>query len=318
MKFIKRGIYPNKKYLTLIHATNNQIIVGTLYPVKNKQANIEWNELYNEFKKDFIEDSNSTDKLISRSALSARAGGVNSNLHLQENKKYVKNVPSNVDAETVFEYQGKIIFDIDYANGSNEYDDHSIIEFFGDGIGKPLYWKSRFVETLNTKIKNSLRFMSENLRMNEIAYIGIPFKKDSLLEVGCLGVNHGIYEPISNIKLEQMPLMSGGETLTEMYKVYSENLSVGIDNTITVPFNVKWIHSGTDFDVEKGSNINNKINLTLSTDKGYLPKTKISTDNNGSGEFKISALGLDAGDVINVKFGVGSFTNIGKINITVI
>ena len=317
MKFIKRGIYPNKKYLTLIHATNNQIIVGTLYPVKNKQANIGWNELYNEFKKDFIEDSNSTDKLISRSGLSARAGGVNSNLHLQENKKYVKNVPSNVDTETVFEYQGKIIFDIDYANGSNEYDDHSIIEFFGDGIGKPLYWKSRFVETLNTKIKNSLRFMSENLRMNEIAYIGIPFKKDNLLDVGCLGVNHGIYEPISNIKLEEMPLMSGGETLTEMYKVYAENLSVGIDNTITVPFNVKWIHSGTDFDVEKGNNINNKINLTLSTDKGYLPKTKISTDSNGSGEFKISALGLDAGDVINVKFSVGSFTNIGKINITV-
>jgi hypothetical protein len=317
MKFIKRGVYSVKKYLTLIHVTDNQIIVGTLYPVKNRQANISWDELYNDFKKDFINESNSDDVLVSRASSLRRAGGIDSNLYIQENKKYVNNVPTNVDADVVFEYQGKIIFDKDYANGSNEYDDHSVIEFFGDGTGKPLYWKSRFVETANTKIKNSIRFMAESLRMTELAYIGIPFKKDSLLEVGCIGVNHGIYEPISNVTFERMPLMAGGEFITQMYSVYSENKSVEVNETITVPFNIKWIHTGTDFDVEKGSNVNNKINLTLSTDKGYLPKTKISTDDNGYGEFKISALGLDSGDIINVKFGVGSFTNIGKINITV-
>lgn len=320
MKLIKRGPYPNRKFVTLINITDKQVIVGALVPSDHTETNITWEDLYSEFKKDFIAESNSEDKLIARKAKNYRAGNSDAKSEFVLNRKLVKNVPTNVDAEQVFEYQGKVIFDIEYGVGSREYSDYSIIEFTSSVSGSPSTWKSTLANTALIKTTNFHRYISQFNTEDELAFIGVPFKKDSLLEVGCIGVNYGIYEPISNVELTQHEVTSGGGFLSEIYGVsaVNENISVNVDQTITVPFNVKWTHQLDFYDVVRGENINDNVTLNLRTDKGYLPKNKISTDNNGNGQFKISALGLDAGDVINVKFGVSSFTNIGEIKITVV
>lgn len=56
--------------------------------------------------------------------------------------------------------------------------------------------------------------------------------------------------------------------------------------------------------------------LPLEVVSGYLPKARV-TIANGSGAFKVMALGLEAGEAVRVKAGLGLFTGLADISIPV-
>ena len=56
--------------------------------------------------------------------------------------------------------------------------------------------------------------------------------------------------------------------------------------------------------------------LPLEVVSGYLPKTRVAIVN-GGGSFKVMALGLEAGEVVRVKAGLGLFTGLADISIPV-
>jgi hypothetical protein len=324
----KRGAYKSHdELLTLVHLTKNQLIIGVLketnkfeYSENTKDSFVSWEDLYEDFKYDYIEQSNSSDIQIADEARKARSGQVCGKLI----NRFVRNIP-NTNSETVFKYLGKLIFDTNFSYSSVEYTDHSIIEFYAQRTGEPQAVVSRFVNSLSSKIKHSSRIRASYAQFNSLAFLGVPFKKDNLLEVGCLQVVHGKYNPISNVTLKSEPDAGGGEEASNMYQVFpsENNINVGAGETVEINYDVKWVHDknsiGYVYNVESQENVlNETAEFKLETSAGYLPKTKTIMNNEGKGSFKFTALGLEAGDKAKVKFNLKSYTGLGDIYITVI
>jgi hypothetical protein len=322
----KRGSYKSHdEILTLVHLTKTQLIIGTLketdkfeYSENTKDSFVSWEDLYEDFKYDYIEQSNSSNIQTSDEARKARSGQLCGKLI----NKIVRDVPNT---NAIFKYTGKIIFDINFSYGSAEYTDHSIIEFYAERTGEPKSVISRFVNSLSSKIKHSSRVRASYAPYNSLAFLGVPFKKDNLLEVGCLQVVHGKYNPISNVTLKSEPDAGGGEEASNMYNVFASqnNISVKAGETIEINYDVKWVHNknsiGYVYNVENQENIlNETAEFKLETSAGYLPKTKTIMNNDGKGSFKFTALGLETGDIAKVKFNLKSYSGLGDVYITVI
>lgn len=322
----KRGTYTSHdEILTLVHLTKTQLIIGTLketnrfqYNENTKDSFVSWEDLYEDFKYDYIEQSNSSNIQIAEEAKKARSGHRCSKLI----NKFVKDVPKT---SVIFQYTGKMIFDINFSYGSAEYTDHSIIEFYAKTNGEVKSVISRFANSLSSKIKHSCRVRASYAPYNSLAFLGVPFKKDNLLEVGCLQVVHGKYNPISNVTLKSEPDAGGGEEVSNMYNVFASqnNISVKAGETIQINYDVKWVHNknsiGYVYNVESQENVlNETAEFKLETSAGYLPKTKTIMNNEGKGSFKFTALGLEAGDIAKVKFNLKSYSGLGDIYITVI
>jgi hypothetical protein len=324
----KRGSYKSHdEQITLVHLTENQLIIGVLkednkfqYSENTKDSFVSWEDLYEDFKYDYIEQSNSSNIQIADEARKARSGQVCGKLI----NKFVRNVP-NANQETVFKFLGKLIFDINFSYSSIEYTDHSIIEFYAQRTGEPQAVISRFANSLSNKIKHSSRIRASYAAFNSLAFLGIPFKKNNLLEVGCLQVVHGKYDPISNVTLKSEPDAGGGEEASNMYQVFpsENNINVEAGKTVEINYDVKWVHDrnsiGYVYDVENQENVlNETAEFKLETTAGYLPKTRSVMGSNGKGSFKFTALGLQSGDQAKVKFNLKSFTGLGDIVINII
>jgi hypothetical protein len=324
----KRGSYKSHdEQITLVHLTENQLIIGVLkednkfqYSENTKDSFVSWEDLYEDFKYDYIEQSNSSNIQIADEARKARSGQVCGKLI----NKFVRNVP-NANQETVFKFLGKLIFDINFSYSSIEYTDHSIIEFYAQRTGEPQAVISRFANSLSNKIKHSSRIRASYAAFNSLAFLGIPFKKNNLLEVGCLQVVHGKYDPISNVTLKSEPDAGGGEEASNMYQVFpsENNINVEAGKTVEINYDVKWVHDrnsiGYVYDVENQENVlNETAEFKLETTAGYLPKTRSVMGSNGKGSFKFIALGLQSGDQAKVKFNLKSFTGLGDIVINII
>lgn len=92
------------------------------------------------------------------------------------------------------------------------------------------------------------------------------------------------------------------------FTVTSGGESISADGTDTVKFKM------TDSD---GKAIKKEVTLYLESTGGYLPKTRLETDANGIGEFKVQALGLESGDMFKIKIGFRNFTGMTDVEYTV-
>ena len=92
------------------------------------------------------------------------------------------------------------------------------------------------------------------------------------------------------------------------FVVTSGGESISADGTDTVKFKM------TDSD---GKAIKKEVTLYLESTGGYLPKTRLETDANGIGEFKVQALGLESGDMFKIKIGFRNFTGMTDVEYTV-
>jgi len=321
----KRGKFPSyDDKITLVHLTEKQLIIGVLReynnPINLNEKTVQsqfksWEFIYNQFKNDYLGDCASPDFETKEKGFRARAGQKVGDYY----RTLVKGVP-NADPDQIFEYQGKLIFDPFYAYAKDEYCDYSIIEFYANHAGVPEHVVSRFPISLPSKIAHSHRIRATFARMTSLGYLSVPFKEDKLTYCAGLLINYGKYEPISNVELSHLDKDNGGEHACNMYGVFAqnENITMSPNSTIEIPFDVKWTHEWKDLDVVYGNNVEGrKLTWKIESNGGYLPKTKIISNEAGKGSFKIISTGLESGDEIRVKFSINSFTGAGYINIKV-
>lgn len=65
-----------------------------------------------------------------------------------------------------------------------------------------------------------------------------------------------------------------------------------------------------------GSTINHATDIYLEHTGGYLPSQRVSITN-GTGSFKVGALGMTSGDEFRVKIGFRNYHGLADVNYTV-
>jgi hypothetical protein len=210
-------------------------------------------------------------------------------------------------------YKGRSYVYSDGMTGLDELTDYSIVDIMTDSKGFPTVWRNRLSQTKDERVSTSFRWRAISEKSNALV-VFMPFDtgnfEDCRIEVLC----------------DKDPIMLNGTTLTGrvddatiandglyykkwFYRAEAAPVVVAPDETVEVPFSLIW--DGDD------TAVNTECKVRVSTDSGYLPKTTTTTDKFGQGAIKFTALGLDAGDVAHLKVGVGHFTNIGKLKVTV-
>ena len=210
-------------------------------------------------------------------------------------------------------YKGRSYVYSDGMTGLDELTDYSIVDIMTDSRGFPTVWRNRLSQTKNERISTSFRWRAVSEKSNALV-IFMPFDTgdfgDCRIEVLC----------------DQDPIMLNGTELTGrvddatipndgvyykkwFYRAEATPVVVAPDATVEVPFSLIW--DGDD------TAVSTACTVSVTTDSGYLPKTKVVTDESGQGTVKFTALGLEIGDIAHIKVGVGHFTNIGKLKVTV-
>tara|TARA_B110000467_G_scaffold18735_1_gene16425 strand:- start:1924 stop:3021 length:1098 start_codon:yes stop_codon:yes gene_type:complete len=91
------------------------------------------------------------------------------------------------------------------------------------------------------------------------------------------------------------------------FEVVSGGGSIDADGYDTVNFKM------TDVD---GVTINHATSVYLENSGGYLPKSRVDITD-GTGSFKVGALGMDSGDTFKVKIGFRNYTGLADVEYTV-
>jgi hypothetical protein len=195
--------------------------------------------------------------------------------------------------------------------GEDEYTDYSVLDLYYNASR----WKSRFVDTKNSKIKYSarLRYLYGSFM---IATLSVPFANDWGSK------NVVIYNRkdrlITDIELDSVVYTDsnpqayiGNEPNWHQYMwgINLTELPKSNDGEIIFDVQLAWN--------KDGSPCAKSTNIYIETDAGYVPRSKITTDENGKSQFKIIPLGLSAGEKIKIKLGAATYSSIKSIEVIV-
>lgn len=210
-------------------------------------------------------------------------------------------------------YRGTSTIYSDGMTGLDEIVDFSLIDIMVGSDGSPLPWRNRFAQTSNEKVEYSFRHRARESAGNALV-IFMPFEKrftDCRIELLCQ-LDPILLDTTSvTAEVDDTTIPKDGLWFKNFYwnaKQITSNITVPAGGTVDVPFEIVWNNGSGRCDVT--------TKLKLDCDAGYLPKRRATTTS-GLGSFKASALGLSAGDEMNVKISAEHYTAIGKVNIQV-
>jgi hypothetical protein len=191
--------------------------------------------------------------------------------------------------------------------GEDEYCDYTVLDVY---FGMP-NWKSRFAETINTRAKTGQRLRDIN-KSHILASLITPFagdwdsktafifcSKENLvtdIEIASIDSSPPIIGPNDNPIWHQY---MWGVNITELPRL--------VDGEIV--FDVQLIWNKDNLPCPRSTK------LYVESDSGYLPRTKIVTDDNGKAQFKIMPIGLSTGEKIKIKVGSTTYSNISSIEV---
>lgn len=213
-------------------------------------------------------------------------------------------------------YKGLSEIYSDDFTGLDEIVDYSILDILTDREGNPTPWRNRFSLTKTDKTHKSFRFRSQTDSSNALV-VFMPFDTGSFLdcriELLCRENPILLNGTVLTGEVDDSTIPNDGLWYQQFFytaNATQEDLIVPAGGTIEVPYSLTWNGDGLP--------VTRATPFKLDCNAGYLPKRHTATDETGSGSFKVTALGLDAGDTIKVKLNKEHFSGVGVININVV
>lgn len=216
---------------------------------------------------------------------------------------------------TMFDYRGKSTFWLkEGMPGYSEVVDYSIIDLMICPDGTPKPWASRFVHTMQGKIDTSFRFRVNNGGHNAVVLF-MPFKPETLddcrIEIMSGSREPMNVEPDSRIPVSTIP-QDGLYYVQWFWNVQAvqEELTVKAGETTT--FDIQ-LHENSD-----NSPVERSTAIDIRARSGYVPYRRVVTDETGKAQVTVSALCMNSGDEIDLKFDAKNFTGVGSVKVKVI
>jgi hypothetical protein len=237
---------------------------------------------------------------------------------LPTNPVEVLNVPNQ---EGRFFLHGKQTLSLDGAYGYDELGDLAIMEFYVDSASRPKGIYNRLHQSKDAKAINPVRtrFIIGPDYAKGMSVV-FPFAPSSSADAALIEVPYGAYKPIllDGEWDEERPAINAGSRLVDgLWRVeFDPNVTVAPDGLAEVSLQLLW-NANEDYAWEGNTPCAKSVELTLSSNAGYLPKTKIKTDINGQAIVKVRAFDLTAGDRIKIKAQAGFHTKVGSTEIKV-
>lgn len=242
------------------------------------------------------------------------------NSDLTRNNSLVVDVPGFEGQN--FLVKGKLVADLTPGNfGYRELGDFLILDFLCEPDGTATLIDNRLSSSQLTRAANPARVRAHDRNGFRLMSVVSPFAPTDFTQVALIEAVYNGYRPILLDGTWDADKTGSGPSTRFIDGMWSataaNNLQVAAGASLTFPVQLVW-NANTDFSWTGGTPCQNAVELDLSTNAGYLPKQKITTDANGAGAITITALGLTAGDVITVKAGSGFYTKVGAFNIAVV
>ncbi len=213
-------------------------------------------------------------------------------------------------------YLGRVSLDLAGARGKDELVDYSRIEFTCDATGQLNTWENRLIRSRFDKNELGVRNRAKG-DLTSICYIWMPIMTGSLADTRIILVEGS--EP--HILLGETPVPqaidnaafpSNSRGYLDCY--WSANtpsgLTVPAGGSINIP--IQLIENAD------GSSLSHVTKLKLDALSGYLPKKRVTTTSDGSAAITVTALGLNPGDLLDVKINTDHYTGIGRIQVAVV
>jgi hypothetical protein len=212
--------------------------------------------------------------------------------------------------EQVFSFRGKAVFDLDGMLGADEVVDHSAIDIPIDHTGSPIAVVNRFSETKLAKSRQGFRYRALFPQSSGLV-VHLPFVAESLRDV-VVEATHGPLGYAGDRPDQTVPLAESGSIQQFYWHIEAHAPAVPAGASADVSFRIVCNDpAGTRPPVRP-------TRIFIYADRGYLPRREVMTDNEGRGTVRITALGLEAGERIKLKFNATHYTALGKVFIPVV
>ncbi len=216
----------------------------------------------------------------------------------------------------LYRYLGRVSLDLVGARGKDELVDYSRIEFTSTKDGQLNSWENRLIRSRFDKNELGVRNRAKG-DLTSLCYIWMPVATGVLADTRIILVEG----PEPHIMLGNTPVPqaidntafpSDSRGYLDCYWSAStpNGLTVPAGSSVTVP--IQLVENAD------GSNLALATKLKLDALSGYLPKKRVTTAADGSAVVTVTALGLNPGDVLDVKINTDHYTGIGRIQVAVL
>jgi len=290
-----KGIYAlagNGPYRMAVHLTNTVLTIGLFKAIKDGLVDIGFDVLAAHIQSDPREGGRFDP---------AYAGFVTGDL------------PGSVELHRCL---GRVSLDLAGARGKDELVDYSRIEFTCSKDGQLNTWENRLIRSRFDKNELGVRNNAKG-DLTSLCYIWMPIVTGSFSDTRIILTG----DPEAHILLGETPtpqVIGSGEFPSNSRGYLDCYWSASTPSGLTVPADGSLNIPIQLVENADGSNLAHVTKLKLDALSGYLPKKRVTTSADGSAEMTVTALGLDPGDILDVKINTDHYTGIGRLRVTVV
>jgi hypothetical protein len=217
---------------------------------------------------------------------------------------------------TLYRYLGRVSLDLAGARGKDELVDYSRIEFTCTNDGQLNTWENRLIRSRFDKNELGVRNRAKG-DLTSLCYIWMPIMTGLLADTRIILVEGpephimpGNTPVPQSIDTTAFPSDSRGYLDCYWSASTPNGLTVPAGGSVNIPIQLV---ENTD-----GSNLAHATKLKLDALSGYLPRKRVTTAADGSAEVTVTGLGLNPGDILDVKINTDHYTGIGRIQVDVV
>ena len=216
----------------------------------------------------------------------------------------------------LYRYLGRVSLDLVGARGKDELVDYSRIEFTSTKDGQLNSWENRLIRSRFDKNELGVRNRAKG-DLTSLCYIWMPIATGLLADTRIILVEGT--EPHIMLGETPMPQAIDNAVFPSDSRGYLDCYwSASTPNGLTVPAGGSLNIPIQLVENADGSNLAHITKLKLDALSGYLPKKRVTTAADGSAVVTVTALGLNPGDVLDVKINTDHYTGIGRIQVAVL
>ncbi len=216
----------------------------------------------------------------------------------------------------LYRYLGRVSLDLAGARGKDELVDYSRIELTCSRDGQLNTWENRLIRSRLDKNELGSRNEAKG-DLTSLCYVWMPIMTGLLADTRIILIGGTVPHVLlgetpvpAEITPEAFPSNSRGYLHCYWSASAPTGLTVPTGGSLTIP--IQLVENAD------ASNFAYATTLKLEALSGYLPKKRVRTGTDGSAEVVVHALGLNAGDILDVKINTDHYTGIGRIQVEVV